>query len=199
MRRIYVLFLGVTLMTLGLARSAGAQDKPAAAPTSGTRADFLDTIDYFQQRYVSLAEAMPAEKYTWRPGEGVRSVSEVFLHAAAANFNLPKLIGTPPPAGWDPKGYDKSTTDKAKIVQALKDSFAHMRKAVLNLSDADVDKTTKLFGKDQSYRYVFFFMTRHLGEHLGQHIAYARVNGVVPPWTEGSNQPQPKPAEKPKP
>jgi uncharacterized damage-inducible protein DinB len=197
MRRIYLLSLGVAMIALGFAASSRAQAAPPAAPAapaSGARAEFLDYVDYFQQRYVSLAEAVPADKYTWRPGEGVRSISEVFLHVAGANFNLPRLIGTQPPATFDAKGYDKSTTDKAKVVQALKDSFAHLRKAVLTMSDADLDKTTKLRGKDQSYRYVLFFMTSHLGEHLGQSIAYARINGVVPPWTEEQLKQQQKPA-----
>jgi uncharacterized damage-inducible protein DinB len=202
MRPIYLLFLGVALTTQGLAASGRAQGTPPAAPaapTSGARAEFLDTLDYFQQRYVSLAESIPADNYTWRPGEGVRSISEVFLHVAGSNYNLTRLIGTPPPATFEAKGYDKSTTDKAKVMQALKDSFAHARKAVLAMSDADLEKTSRLRGKDQSYRYVLFFMTGHLGEHLGQSIAYARINAVVPPWTEQQLKQQQKPAEKPSP
>ncbi len=168
------LFSGTYRHWPGLSRPSWAQDKPAdkpaaspAAPTSGARAEFLDRLDFYEQRFVSLAQAVPAEKYTWRPGEGVRSISEVYLHVAAANFNLPHLIGTEPPAGFEVRGFEKSTTDKAKIIQTMKDSFAHYRSAVLGLSDADVEKTVKLFGKDRTYRYVFLFCTGHLGRAPG--------------------------------
>ncbi len=174
---------------------------PTAAPTSGARAEVLDQLKYFEQRYASLAEAVPTEKYTWRPAEGVRSIAEVYLHACAANYNLPRLFGTNPPTGLEIRGLEKSTTDKAKIIQTLHDSFAHIRGAVLSVSDADVDKKIKLFGQDNTYRGAMIFVLRHLGEHLGQSIAYARMNGVVPPWTEEQQrqqQQQQKPAEKPK-
>jgi uncharacterized damage-inducible protein DinB len=178
---------------------AQTQDKPAAAAAiPGARGEYIEVLNYFEQRYVRLAEAVPADKYTWRPAEGVRSISEVFLHAAFANYNLPHLIGVQPPAGFEPKGFDTSTTDKAKIIQTLKDSFSHFRQAVEKMNDADLEKTTKLFGKDQTYHVVFFLCTRHLGEYLGQSIAYARMNGIVPPWTEEFQRPQQKPAEKPK-
>ena len=174
----------------------------AAAPTSGARAEVLDGLKYFEQRYTTLAEAVPAEKFTWRPGEGVRSIAEVYLHVSAANYNLPSLIGTSPPAGLDVRGLEKSTTDKAKIIQTLHESFAHIRGAVLSLSDADVEKKLKLFGQDTTDRGAMIFMLQHLGEHLGQSIAYARMNSVVPPWTEEQQrrqqQQQQKPPEKPK-
>lgn len=196
----FVLSLAILFLGICVVSPTQAQEKPA--PTQaipGARGEFVEVLNYFEQRYVRLAEAIPADKYTWRPAPGVRSFSEVFLHAAAANFNLPHLIGVEPPAGFVVKGFDTSTTDKAKIIQTLKDSFAHIRQAVEKLSDADVEKTTKLFGKDQSYRAIFFFCTRHLGEHLGQSIAYARTNGIVPPWTEEFQREQQKQAEKPKP
>jgi len=112
------------------------------------------------------------------------------LHVAAANFNLPRLVGTPPPPGFTPRGFDTSTTEKAKVLETLRQSFAHLRQATLNVSDADSDKKLQLFGGENTYRGVFLFMTRHLGEHLGQAIAYARMNGVVPPWTEEQQQRQ---------
>src|SRR5712691_135193 len=81
--------------------SSAAAAAAAAAPTSGVRAEVLDGLKYFEQRYATLAEAVPPEKFTWRPGEGVRSIAEVYLHVSAANYNLPSLIGTSPPAGLD--------------------------------------------------------------------------------------------------
>jgi uncharacterized damage-inducible protein DinB len=160
---------------------------PAAdAPTAGYRAEFLKELADLESKYVRLAEKMPAEKYTWRPAEGVRSVSEVFLHVAGANYGLSRRIGTPAPAGFQGQGFDKSTTDKAKVVEQLKASFAHMRDAALKAADADADKTMPWFGGSTiTQRGFLTFFVRHAGEHLGQSIAYARVNGVVPPWSEG--------------
>ena len=209
MRNNTLFCLGLIGLSLTLGGHLCAQEKPAekgsasvaaAAPTSGARAEFLNELDYFESRFTKLTGAVPADKFTWRPGEGVRSVSEVYLHVCAANFNLTRLIGTQPPAGLDVRGLEKSTTDKARILQTLKDSFAHMRNAVLILSDADVEKKLTLFGKETTYRGAMIFILRHLGEHLGQSIAYARLNGVVPPWTEEQQrQQQQKSADKPKP
>lgn len=136
-----------------------------------------------EKKFTGLAEAMPQGKYTWRPGDGVRSVSELFLHVASANYRIPETIGTEIPGGVDAGGMEKSTTDKAQISALLKQSFAHIRAAVAKLSDGDIDKAVKLFGQDTTYGGAIIFMTEHLSEHLGQSIAYARVNGVVPPWS----------------
>jgi len=205
MKRIPVYFLGLTLLALGFGSAACAQDKLIArtplateAPSSGYRAEFLAEIAYYEQRYVQLAEAMPAEKYTWKPGEGVRSVGEVFTHIVAANYGLARALGTAPPAGLDMKGIQGLSTDKAKTVQTLKDSFAHFRGAILALGEGDADKAQKMFGRDTTLRGSFILITGHFGEHLGQSIAYARVNGIVPPWTEEQQQQQ-KQAQKPKP
>ncbi len=86
--------------------------------------------------------------------------------------------------------------DKAKTVQALKDSFAHFRSAILAIKDSDLDNAQKMFGRQTTVRGAFIMITGHYGEHLGQSIAYARQIGVVPPWTE---ERQKQEAEKPKP
>jgi hypothetical protein len=88
--------------------------------------------------------------------------------------------------------------DKPKLLQSLKDSFAHFRKIVLMLDDADADKPQKMFNRQTTVRGSFIMITGHFGEHLGQSIAYARMNGIVPPWTEEAQKQQQKPADKPK-
>lgn len=174
------------------------------APTSGPRAEFLRLMEDAETKLLRLAEAMPAEKYTWRPGEGVRSVSEVFLHVAAGNYAILRRVGAQPPEGLDLRGLEKSTTEKAKVVEALKVSFVHVRQVAGKLTDADLDKTAPWFGGRQaSYREILFFLATHQHEHLGQSIAYARTNGIIPPWTEEQQQRQqqqqpPKQPEKPK-
>lgn len=204
MRRIYMCFLVVTALVFASYLISFAQDKPAdngtamasPAPLSGPREEFLDEIAFYEQRYTGLAEAMPAEKYSWRPGEGVRSVGEVFMHITAANYGIAGALGTPPPPGFDFKALAALATDKPKALQAMKDSFAHFRGAIAALSDANADKPQKMFGRQTTLRGSFIMITGHYGEHLGQSIAYARVNGVVPPWTaEAQRQ---KAAEKPK-
>ncbi|HST12182.1 MAG TPA: DinB family protein [Terriglobales bacterium] len=181
-----------------IAQEKAADKASAVAPTSGPRAEFLNELKGEEEKFIRLAGAIPADKYTWRPGPDVRSIAEVFLHVAAANYNLPHLIGTAPPEGFQAKGFDKSTTDKAKGIQALQDSFAHLRQAVIKVPDADLEKQLDWFGGSKNTeRGILLFIMRHMGEHLGQSIAYARMNGVVPPWTE-DQQKQAKPDAKPK-
>jgi uncharacterized damage-inducible protein DinB len=140
---------------------------------------------------------MPAEKYSWRPAEGVRSVGEVYTHIVAANYGIARALGTAPPAGLDFKSITAMSNDKPKVIQALEDSFAHCRGAISAISDANLDKPQKMFGQQTTVRGSFLMITGHTGEHLGQSIAYARTNGIVPPWTEEAQQQQQKPAQKP--
>ncbi len=112
----------------------------STAPASGPRAEFLEEIANYEQRYTRLAEAMPAEKYSWRPAEGVRSDGEVFEHITAANYFIASGMGTPSLAGLDSKAIMRLGNNKLKLVQALKDSFAHFRSAILAVSDADTEK-----------------------------------------------------------
>ncbi len=206
MRRMFLYSVVLTVSGLGFMASGRAQDSSdhkastmaGAAPTSGFRAEFLEEINYYEQRYTRLAEAMPAEKYTWRPAGGVRSVGEVFTHITAANYGVARALGTAPPPGLDFKAIAALSADKPKVLQALKDSFAHFRTAIMALSEADADKPQKMFNRSTTLRGSFIAITGHFGEHLGQSIAYARVNGVAPPWTEEFQQQQ-KPADKPKP
>jgi uncharacterized damage-inducible protein DinB len=204
MRHYSICFLLVTGLSFPLGPSLSSQEKPAdkapaaGAPASGYRAEFLEDVAYYGQRYTRLAEAMPADKYAWRPAEGVRSVGEVYTHIIMANYGVARALGTPFPVGLDPKSVSAMSNDKAKVQQALKDSFAHFRGAILALSDADADKPQKMFNRETTLRGALMMIDRHWGEHLGQSIAYARVNGVVPPWTEEFQQQQ-KPADKPKP
>jgi uncharacterized damage-inducible protein DinB len=189
---LFVLFLAASTAII-------AQEKPAASPpspTSGARMEFLDEVSYYEQRFLRLADAIPAEKYAWRPGEGVRSVGEVYMHVAVANYNFARMLGTPVPAGVDNKALIASAGEKAKVVQALKDSFAHFRGAILNVKDSDLDKEIKTPRGQSTIRGAFFLISGHFGEHLGQSIAYAREVGIVPPWTEERQRQE---AEKPKP
>ena len=165
--------------------------KDGTPGVTGYRSEVLAEVIIQGDKFARLAEAIPAEKYAWRPAPDVRSVAEVFLHVSAANYNLYKLVGTPPPAGFDVKGFEKSTTDKAKIVATLKDSFDHAKKAITTMPDADLEKSMDWFGGKNTERGILLFIVRHAAEHLGQSIAYARNIGITPPWTEDTQKKQP--------
>lgn len=197
-RHILKTLFSLALIACGAAAATRAQEaKPAtaaASPAPSFRADFLKEMDNLEKKLVSLAEAMPQEKYSWRPMEGVRSVSEVYMHMAASNFNFPQFLGIKPPAGAV-SGMEK-ITDKAKAVELLKLSLAHVRQAATNTPDAEWDKTVTYSGRNIVVREAFFRQALGMREHLGQSVAYARMNRVVPPWTaeREAQQQQKKPA-----
>ena len=167
------------------ARPALAHDHDHAAKPAGSviKAEILGQIDEAEKKILQLAEATPAEKYTWRPAEKVRSTGEVFMHLAGANYFLPTLWGAKMPEGVNPRDFEKSGGDKAKVIDTLKKSFVHVREVINATSDADLDKTVKIFGSDGTAREVLLLIATHAHEHLGQSIAYARMNGIVPPWS----------------
>lgn len=177
MKAIFTTFMAAMAVVM-FSTVAFAQDKPG-----GVRGEVLGEIEGLERKYVGLAEAMPEDKYGWRPGEKVRSVSEVFMHVTGANYMLPGFIGVKAPEGL-PADMDKITA-KAEVIKHLKGSFTHLKNAVMGMSDADIEKTAKMFGKDRTYREIGFFMAGHLHEHLGQLIAYSRMNGIAPPWSNG--------------
>jgi len=169
--------------------------KDGTPGVTGYRSEVLAEVMIQEDKFLRLAEAIPADKYSWRPAPDVRSVAEVFLHVSAANYNLYKIVGTPPPANVDLKNLEKSTTDKTKVIATLKDSFAHARKAITDMPDANLEKSLDWFGGKNTQRGILLFIVRHAAEHLGQSIAYARSIGVVPPWTEGAQRKQEAPAK----
>jgi uncharacterized damage-inducible protein DinB len=173
-RRYALLLLSLSLLLAGTARLQAA----------GIQSDVLVSIADIEKKVVALAEAMPEEKYSWRPAEGVRSVSEVFMHIASASYFLTGMIGVPAPGSVKPQEFEKMITKKADVVKTLKDSFAHVTKAVQGVSDADLEKGVNMFGQQRTYQAVLLTLVEHMSEHLGQSIAYARTNGVVPPWSQ---------------
>ncbi len=186
------------LFALALAATAlpvAAQVNPYKDGTPGVtgyRSDVLAEVIVQEDKFTRLAEAIPAEKYTWRPSPDVRSFAEVFMHVSAANFNLYKLVGTPPPAGFEVKGFEKSATDKTKVIATLKESFAHAKKAITAMPDSNLENSLDWFGGKNTQRGILLFIVRHGAEHLGQSIAYARFAGITPPWTEDMQKKQPE-------
>ncbi|HEX5855335.1 MAG TPA: DinB family protein [Thermoanaerobaculia bacterium] len=180
-RRLVPLSLALALLAAPAARAQTPAAAPAA-PASGFRAEFLGQQAYGEKQILDLAEATPADKYGWRPGEGVRSISEVYIHIVGGNYLLMGFAGYKAPAGLD-REMEKKITEKAKVIDELKKSFAHVHAGIAATTDADLDKPAKFFGRDTTVRGVLLSVVSHEFEHLGQSIAYARMNGIVPPWT----------------
>ena len=169
----------------GLVRAQAPAAPPSGcAPASGFRAEYAAEVESVGGKLVALAQAMPADKYGWRPGPGVRSVGEVYMHVVAANSTLPSFLGLKRMEGITRES-EKTITEKARIVELLKVSIANAAAAGAAVSDADLDRKVKTFGdQEMTERQILVRILVHMHEHLGQSIAYARINGVTPPWSK---------------
>jgi len=158
-----------------------AKAAPAASAAQGFRVEFLANLDDVQQKIVALAEATPADKFAWRPPAGdVRSIGEVYMHIAGGNYFLATFLGAEAPKNNG--DLEKTVTKKAAVVAELRKSFEHLRAAAGRTED--LEKPVKMFGNATTHRGVLVTVLGHLHEHLGQSIAYARMNGVTPPWSQ---------------
>jgi hypothetical protein len=185
-------FLAVLFLLVGLsagATSASAQNSDAAAsadhtaPSYDMKAQSLADLQGVQKKFVDLANALPADKLTWRPSADSRSFAEVFLHVAGERYGILGLMGAAPPAGFDGKTFEKSTTDRARIVEELNKSWEFAQKAINGMSNADFAKLLPKLGPQANAGDVVYILVADAHEHLGQSVAYARANGIVPPWT----------------
>jgi uncharacterized damage-inducible protein DinB len=160
--------------------------RPAAASSaSGFLADYAAEVDAVGKKLVDLAQAEPADKYGWRPSPGVRSIGEVYMHVVAGNSSIPSFLGAKRMDGIT-RDSEKQVTEKAKIVELLQKSIANAKAAGQAVTEADLDKKVKTFGgREMTERQVLLLIITHMHEHLGQSIAYARMNGITPPWSEG--------------
>ena len=188
-KKLCLALLAFAIIHAGTSGNAfGQAGQPAATSAAyGLQQGAVAELKEAQRELVSLAQAMPAEKYTWRPSEGVRSVAEVYLHVAAGNFGLTALAGVPPKPGFKFQGYEKSTTDKPQIIAQLNESFEFAENGISSLSDADLAKPIK-WPDYPTVGDLILHIVAHAHEHLGQSIAYARMNGVVPPWTAAAQE-----------
>lgn len=182
---------------VGLALAAGfllpatAEAKKKAAATSDFTSDVIANLTRAGKMLVSLAEATPADKFSWRPTDQVRKVSEVYMHVVGANDVIPVLLGAAPPKGVTipEKPFDLSprleaeVTAKDDVVARLRESFDYAVAALKTISPSDLDTQSQAFGFPASKRAYVLILLSHAHEHLGQSIAYARSIGVVPPWS----------------
>lgn len=156
---------------------------PVAAQEDSVRDELLMHFEASMSKFIELARAMPAEAYTWSPGEGVMEVGRVYMHVARYNYLYPSgNMGVALPAGIELDGME-AERDKARVLEALERSRAFVRESVGAMSAPELGRETTLYGRTVERRAVLLQLVAHMNEHLGQSIAYARMNGVVPPWS----------------
>jgi uncharacterized damage-inducible protein DinB len=172
------------IATTLLATALAAPALTAQAPTTGWRAEFLRNFAGTQKKFVALAEATPWEKFSWRPGTGVRSVCEVFLHIAGDNYLLSQPLGAKTPANVDLKTIETCPANKEQVLATMKAGYDHVTAAVNAMPDSESETMIDFFGSKMTKRALLLAIAEHAGEHLGQSIAYARTNGIVPPWSQ---------------
>ena len=138
---------------------------------------------HVSQQLVALAEATPPEKFSWRPAAGVRSTSEVYMHIAIANFYLLSVTGPkmPPELKQD---MEKTVTAKADVINWLKRSLEAVKEAHLKETPQDLQRKVHIADRDATVDGMFLRIIIHDNEHMGQLVAYARMTGVVPPWSQ---------------
>jgi uncharacterized damage-inducible protein DinB len=146
-------------------------------------------LDTLQSKFLALANAFPAEKYSWRPAAAVRSVGEAFMHVASELYVYAPLAYGAPRSAVIPRGQDsfkkfESMSTKDDVLKHLNEGFAYAKQQIDGMDAAQLTGSRKLFGGDHTIVETSFAMTDDLHEHLGQLIAYARMNGVVPPWSK---------------
>jgi uncharacterized damage-inducible protein DinB len=169
------------LVLVGLACATPALRAQSAA--TDYRDEFLAHFQRGSTKLTQLAAAMPDSAYAWSPGEGVMSVARVYMHIARYNYlYLDGSLGVPAPEGVDWRNFE-SVGDKATVEAALARSIEHVTAHVAAMSEEDLTRMTTLYGREVPGWAVLFQLLSHMNEHVGQSIAYARMNGVVPPWS----------------
>lgn len=169
--------LALVMMTQAV-QAAQAQ----SAPTD-YRDEFLQHFARSSGKIMALAEAVPEDLYGWSPMEDVMPVAQVYMHIARYNYlYLNTSLGIPVPDGIEMSSLE-SITDKSRILEIYKRSVEHVQESVAHLTEEDLTATTILYGREVAGWAVLFQLLAHMNEHVGQSVAYARMNGIVPPWS----------------
>jgi uncharacterized damage-inducible protein DinB len=183
-RTVFCLLAALSAGVIGaLGQSASAAKADHTAPSYDMKAQSLLDLERVQKKFTDLANAIPSDKFTWRPSADSRSFAEVFLHVAGERYAILKLMEAAVPAGFDAKTFEKSTTDKGRIVEELNTSWEFTKKTINGMSNGDFAKLLPKLGPQANAGDVVYILVADAHEHLGQSVAYARVNGIVPPWT----------------
>jgi hypothetical protein len=171
------------------ASAVGIPPQPAdnatdrTAPSYDMKGQALLDLQAVNKKCVDLAQALPSDKLTWRPSPDTRSFAEVFLHVAGERYGILSMMGATPPAAFKAREFEKSTTEKDRIVEGLNQSWDFTSKTINGMSNADFAKLVPKLGPQANEGDVVYILVADAHEHLGQLIAYARQNNIVPPWT----------------
>jgi uncharacterized damage-inducible protein DinB len=163
--------------------TATVQTVQAQSAPTDYRDEFLGHFERSSGKIAALAEVVPEDLYDWSPMEGVMHVSQVYMHLARYNFMyLEDNLGIAAPDGIDVANLE-TITDKSEVVELFGRSVEHVREAVKRMTEGDLTATTILYGREVAGWAVLFQLLSHMNEHVGQSVAYARMNGIVPPWS----------------
>ena len=167
------------LITLALGMGTlGAQVDSLEGVWQGYDGEWL----HVSKQLTALAETIPSEKFAWRPSPGVRSTSEVIMHIAITNFYLLSITGPPTPADLTSNALEKTVTNKAEVTAWLKRSLDAVKQAHAGIKPAALQARVKINGRDATVDGMYLRIIVHANEHMGQLVAYARMNGIAPPW-----------------
>ena len=181
--RFVVITALASLLLAGLPATSAAQDlTPESA--AAVKAAFLADIEVMREKFMALAGAFPEDTYTWRPMEGVRSVSEVLMLIAGEGYAFaPMALGAETAMTFPEMQALAEITDKAQVIDHLTKGFNHTREALEAVDPATLVGSRELFGQERTTPALVLFVAGDMHEHLGQLIAYARTNRIVPPWS----------------
>ena len=184
MRRVRVALTSIlALLSIAVAANAQSDASSLSSIPAGFGPEFLGQFNSSMSKFIALAEAMPADKYAWSPGPGVMSVAKVYSHVAHYNYRYPSQnMAVALPAGVRLDTLE-AVAAKAEVLALLRQSAEYVRTAVNEMPESQLAGQTRLYGRDVQRWSVLFQLLAHMNEHLGQSIAYARMNGVVPPWS----------------
>jgi len=172
-----------------MSNTSSAQSVPNSADAAEVRKQFMDDLDTLHTKFVALANAIPADKYAWRPKPGVRSVGEVFMHVASEYYvYTPMAYGVAPSPVVAPNAAAmkqfETMSSKPDVLKHLADGFAYCKQVLSAADPASLAGEHKMFGGEHTVIETSIGMGGDLHEHLGQLIAYARMNGITPPWSK---------------
>jgi uncharacterized damage-inducible protein DinB len=175
-----ILVVAGLLLLLPVAGVVRAQSAP-----EGIWEGYDGELSHVTSQVIQLANAIPADKYSWRPAPGVRSVSEVFMHIAISNYALLSEMGAGTfPKALEPDDSEKTITSKATVIDWLTKSFAAVKDARAKETLAALAKKVHIEDRDAPRDGIYLRILVHDNEHMGQLVAYARMNGIVPPWSK---------------
>jgi hypothetical protein len=167
------------------ANPASAQDAISKESAAVVKAAFLADLDVMRGKFFGLAQAFPPDKYTWRPMEGVRSVSEVLMLIASETYGFaPTALGGKAGLSREEMAPLSKVTDKAQVIDHLTKGFAYAKQTIEAIDPSTLTGKRQVMGQARTMPDIVMAVGGDMHEHLGQLIAYARTNHIVPPWSK---------------